>query len=46
MSLKAMKEFEFELPDKNIQDQIAYILNTITKRIESNKHTNNGWFTW
>ena len=41
MSLKAMKDFEFELPDRDVQDKVAYILNSITSKIEANMHTNN-----
>ena len=41
MSLKAMKEFEFELPIRSIQDKVAHILNSIERKIELNIHTNN-----
>ena len=41
MSLKAMKDFEFELPDRDVQDKVAYILNSITSKIEANTHANN-----
>ena len=44
MSLKAMKDFEFELPDRDIQDKVAYILNSITSKIEANTHTNNNLY--
>ena len=41
MSLKAMREFEFELPIKNIQNKVAHILNSIERKIELNTHINN-----
>ena len=41
MSLKAMKEFEFELPIRSIQDKVAHILNSIERKIELNTHINN-----
>ena len=44
MSLKAMKDFEFELPDTDVQDKVAYILNSITSKIEANMHTNNNLY--
>lgn len=44
MSLKAMKDFKFELPDRDIQDKVAYILNSITSKIEANTHTNNNLY--
>ena len=40
MSLKEMKNFEIKLPNREIQDRIAQILNTIDKKIELNNHTN------
>lgn len=44
MSLKAMKEFEFELPIRSIQDKVAHILNSIERKIELNIHTNNNLY--
>ena len=44
MSLKAMKEFEFELPIRSIQDKVAHILNSIERKIELNTHINNNLY--
>ena len=34
-------ELEIELPEREYQDKAVELLETITKRIELNKHTNN-----
>ena len=44
MSLKAMREFEFELPIRSIQDKVAHILNSIERKIELNTHINNNLY--
>ena len=40
MSLKAMREYEFKLPEINIQNKIACILSNIDKKIELNNQIN------
>lgn len=40
MSLKAMREYEFKLPELDIQDKIAHILSNIDKKIELNNQIN------
>ena len=40
MSLKAMKEYKFKLPDINIQNKIAHILLNFDKKIELNNQIN------
>ena len=41
MSLKAMNNYEFDLPSRKIQDKIAFILNSIDIKIDNNNQTNN-----
>lgn len=40
MSLKAIKEYEFKLPEINIQNKIEHILSNIDKKIELNNKIN------
>ncbi len=40
MSLKAMREYEFELPEIDIQNKIAKVLSDIDKKIELNNQMN------
>lgn len=44
MSLKAMREYEFKLPEIDIQNKIANILSNIDKKIELNNKINDNLF--
>lgn len=44
MSLKAMREYEFKLPELDIQDKIAHILSNIDKKIELNNQINDNLY--
>lgn len=44
MSLKAMREYEFKLPEINIQNKIACILSNIDKKIELNNQINDNLY--
>lgn len=44
MSLKAMREYEFKLPELDIQNKIVHILLNIDKKIELNNQINDNLF--
>ena len=44
INVKMYGELEIELPEREYQDKAVELLETITKRIELNKHTNNNLY--